>query len=48
LPGRIAASPAGNSVVYASEVGKAYRNMWQIYCAGGADRDSTAPHRTVD
>jgi predicted O-linked N-acetylglucosamine transferase (SPINDLY family) len=48
LPGRIAASPAGNPAVYASEVGKAYRNMWRIYCAGEADRGSTEPHTTAD
>ena len=34
LPGRIAASAAGNPVAYADEVGKAYRSMWQNYCAG--------------
>ena len=37
LPGRIAASTAGNPVAYAGEVAKAYRSMWQTYCAGQAD-----------
>jgi predicted O-linked N-acetylglucosamine transferase (SPINDLY family) len=32
LPGRIAASSAGNPAAYAGEVAKAYRQMWQIYC----------------
>jgi predicted O-linked N-acetylglucosamine transferase (SPINDLY family) len=38
LPARIAASTAGNPAAYAAEVGKAYRNMWRIYCAGGTNR----------
>jgi predicted O-linked N-acetylglucosamine transferase (SPINDLY family) len=33
LPGRIAASPAGNPAAYSDEVAKAYRGMWQRYCA---------------
>jgi predicted O-linked N-acetylglucosamine transferase (SPINDLY family) len=33
LPGRIAASAAGNPAAYADEVAKAYRSMWQNYCA---------------
>ena len=37
LPGRIAASTAGNPAAYAGEVAKAYRRMWQIYCARPAD-----------
>jgi predicted O-linked N-acetylglucosamine transferase (SPINDLY family) len=35
LPGHIAASAAGNPSAYADEVGKAYRSMWQTYCASG-------------
>jgi predicted O-linked N-acetylglucosamine transferase (SPINDLY family) len=38
LPGRIAASAAGNPVAYADEVGKAYRSMWQNYCAAEGAR----------
>jgi predicted O-linked N-acetylglucosamine transferase (SPINDLY family) len=34
LPERIAASVAGNPAAYADEVAKAYRSMWQNYCAG--------------
>jgi predicted O-linked N-acetylglucosamine transferase (SPINDLY family) len=34
LPGRIAASTAGNPAAYAGEVAKAYRGMWQTYCSG--------------
>jgi predicted O-linked N-acetylglucosamine transferase (SPINDLY family) len=37
LPGRIAASPAGNPEAYAGEVGKAYCSMWQAYYAGQGD-----------
>ncbi len=37
LPARIAASTAGNPVAYAAEVGSAYRNMWQAYCARATD-----------
>jgi predicted O-linked N-acetylglucosamine transferase (SPINDLY family) len=33
LPGRITASAAGNPAAYADEVAKAYRGMWQRYCA---------------
>jgi predicted O-linked N-acetylglucosamine transferase (SPINDLY family) len=33
LPGRIARSAAGNPVTYAAEAGKAYRDMWQTWCA---------------
>jgi predicted O-linked N-acetylglucosamine transferase (SPINDLY family) len=32
LPGRVAATAAGNPAAYANEVAKAYRRMWQIYC----------------
>ena len=44
LPGRIAASAAGNPTAYAAEVGKAYRRMWQNYCAGES-RPSSMPER---
>jgi predicted O-linked N-acetylglucosamine transferase (SPINDLY family) len=37
LPGRIAAATAGNPAAYAGEVAKAYRNMWQTYCASDTD-----------
>jgi predicted O-linked N-acetylglucosamine transferase (SPINDLY family) len=37
LPARIAASTAGNPEAYAAEVAKAYRHMWQIYCAKQPD-----------
>lgn len=33
LPGRILASPAGNPAIYAAHVTRAYRQMWQSYCA---------------
>jgi predicted O-linked N-acetylglucosamine transferase (SPINDLY family) len=33
LPGRIAASPAGNPALYAEAVDQAYRAMWRTYCA---------------
>jgi predicted O-linked N-acetylglucosamine transferase (SPINDLY family) len=38
LPGQIAASKAGNPKAYAAEVGKAYRSMWQTYCARETDQ----------
>jgi predicted O-linked N-acetylglucosamine transferase (SPINDLY family) len=34
LPARIAQSEAGNVVSYTRAVEKAYRTMWQAYCAG--------------
>jgi predicted O-linked N-acetylglucosamine transferase (SPINDLY family) len=37
LPGRIAASTAGNPAAYADEVAKAFRGMWQNYCASATD-----------
>ena len=37
LPARIAASTAGNPAAYAGEVAKAYRRMWQTYCAKPMD-----------
>jgi predicted O-linked N-acetylglucosamine transferase (SPINDLY family) len=39
LPDRIAASAAGNPAAYAEEVAKAYRSMWQNYCAGAIARE---------
>jgi predicted O-linked N-acetylglucosamine transferase (SPINDLY family) len=36
LPGRVAASVAGNPRAYAEQVSKAYRNMWQAYCSTSA------------
>ncbi len=41
LPGRIAASKAGNPAAYAGEVAKAYRSMWEIYCAGEPGESAT-------
>jgi predicted O-linked N-acetylglucosamine transferase (SPINDLY family) len=41
LPARIAASTAGNPAAYAGEVAKAYRSMWQTYCAGDTDQRPT-------
>jgi predicted O-linked N-acetylglucosamine transferase (SPINDLY family) len=38
LPGRVAASAAGNPELYADAVGQAYRAMWRTYCA----REETA------
>jgi predicted O-linked N-acetylglucosamine transferase (SPINDLY family) len=40
LPGKIAASKAGNPAAYAGEVAKAYRSMWEAYCAGGRESGS--------
>jgi predicted O-linked N-acetylglucosamine transferase (SPINDLY family) len=37
MPNRVAASAAGNPETYADAVGKAYRNMWQAYCAREED-----------
>jgi predicted O-linked N-acetylglucosamine transferase (SPINDLY family) len=37
LPQRLAASAAGNPELYTDAVGKAYRTMWQTYCAREAD-----------
>jgi predicted O-linked N-acetylglucosamine transferase (SPINDLY family) len=48
LPGRIAASPAGNPTAYAAEVGKAYRSMWQRYCAGESRMSSMPPFSSQD
>jgi predicted O-linked N-acetylglucosamine transferase (SPINDLY family) len=33
LPAKIAASPSGNGVLYARAVERAYRTMWENYCA---------------
>jgi predicted O-linked N-acetylglucosamine transferase (SPINDLY family) len=41
LPARLAASAAGNPETYAGEAAKAYRRMWQIYCAREADPASS-------
>jgi predicted O-linked N-acetylglucosamine transferase (SPINDLY family) len=41
LPGRIAASKAGNPATYAGEVAKAYRRMWETYCAGEPGENAT-------
>jgi predicted O-linked N-acetylglucosamine transferase (SPINDLY family) len=37
LPARIAASAAGDPAAYADEVAKAFRGMWQNYCASATD-----------
>jgi predicted O-linked N-acetylglucosamine transferase (SPINDLY family) len=37
LPGRIAASPAGNPGLYADAVANAYRAMWRAWCARNAE-----------
>jgi len=37
MPQRLDASAAGNPRLYADAVGKAYRAMWQTYCAREAD-----------
>jgi len=37
LPGQIAASAAGNPVLYEQAVATAYRTMWRKYCAQTAD-----------
>jgi len=36
LPGRIANSAAGNSVLYTKAVEEAYRGFWKNYCDGVA------------
>jgi predicted O-linked N-acetylglucosamine transferase (SPINDLY family) len=39
LPQRLDASSAGNPRLYADAVGKAYRTMWQSYCARHGEQD---------
>jgi predicted O-linked N-acetylglucosamine transferase (SPINDLY family) len=39
LPSQVAASTAGNPKAYASEVGKAYRRMWQDYCVSDSEQN---------
>jgi predicted O-linked N-acetylglucosamine transferase (SPINDLY family) len=40
LPGRVAASAAGNPAAYAAAVGEAYRSMWLSYCGNVSGSDS--------
>jgi hypothetical protein len=42
MPRRLDASAASNPNLYAEAVGKAYRAMWQGYCAREAERSLIA------